>query len=295
MKLLRAATLTVTDPEASAARYVQWLDYAIVERGSLSAELAAAWGCPASADRAYLVLQPASGAEVFVRFVAGDPLDSYRPLRTHGWAALEICVQDVIAVNERMLHSPFEIIGPPRLNTGLPTIHPMQVKGPDGEIVYLTQINGNLPAFDLPRAESLIDRLFILVLACSDMEASIRWFEETTGLRLGERMDIPYTMLANAFDLPLDQRHRIATLVDDRDIFLELDQYPPAATPRDRHDGQLPPGIAICTLSHPDLSAVRGEWITPPARRDGAVYGGRLSGTLRAPDGSLLELVQLPA
>lgn len=295
MKLLRAATLTVTDPEASAARYVQWLNYGIVERGTLSADLAAAWGCTASAGRAYLVLQPASGAEVFLRFVAGDPVDSYRPLRTHGWAALEICVQDVMAVNERMLHSPFEIIGPPRLNTGLPTIHPMQVKGPDGEIVYLTQINGDLPAFDLPRAESLIDRLFILVLACSDMEASIRWFEETTGLRLGERMDIPYTMLANAFDLSLDQRHRIATLVDDRDIFLELDQYPPAATPRARHEGQLPPGIAICTLSHPDLSAVKGEWITPPARRDGAIYAGRLSGTMRAPDGSLLELVQLPA
>lgn len=293
MKLLRAATLTVANPEASAARYVEWLDYSIVEQGSLSADLAAAWGTPASAGRTYIVLQPSSGAPVYLRFVAGDVVPDYRPLRTYGWAAIEICVQDVLKVNERMLNSPFEIIGPPREIDGLPAIFPMQVKGPDGEIVYLTQIRSDLPAFDLPRAESLIDKLFILVMACSDMDASIDWFESVVGLSLGRKMDIVYTMLANAFDLPWEQQHTISTVVHDRDVFLELDQYPPAATPRPAHPGQLPPGIAICTLSHPDLSSVQGDWITPPAIRDGAVYSGRLTGTLRAPDGTLVELVQL--
>ncbi|AUN31202.1 VOC family protein [Niveispirillum cyanobacteriorum] len=293
MKLLRAATLTVADPEASAARYVEWLDYSIIERGTLSPELAAAWGAPDSAGRAYAVLQPSSGADVFLRFVAGDPVHDYRPLRTYGWAAIEICVQDVLKVNERMLNSPFEIIGPPREIDGLPAIYPMQVKGPDGEIVYLTQIRDNLPAFDLPRAASLIDKLFILVLACSDMEASIDWFEKAVGLSLGRKMDIVYTMLGNAFNLPMEQLHTISTVVHERDVFLELDQYPDAATSRPSHSGQLPPGIAICTLSHPDLSTVKGDWITPPTRRDGAVYGGQLTGTLRAPDGTLVELVQL--
>jgi catechol 2,3-dioxygenase-like lactoylglutathione lyase family enzyme len=293
MKLLRAATLTVADPEASAARYVEWLDYSVIERGTLSPALAAAWGAPESAGRAYAVLQPSSGADIFLRFVAGDPVPDYRPLRTYGWAAIEICVQDVLKVNERMLNSPFEIIGPPREIDGLPAIYPMQVKGPDGEIVYLTQIRSDLPAFDLPRAASLIDKLFILVLACSDMEASIDWFEKTVGLSLGRKMDIVYTMLGNAFNLPMEQLHTISTVVHERDVFLELDQYPDAATPRPAHAGQLPPGIAICTLSHPDLSTVKGDWITPPTRRDGAVYGGQLTGTLRAPDGTLVELVQL--
>lgn len=293
MKLLRAATLTVADPEASAARYVEWLDYQIVERGSLSADLAAAWGAPNSAGRPYIILQPSSGAPVFLRFVAGDAVPDYRPLRTYGWAAIEICVQDVLKVNERMLNSPFEIIGPPREIDGLPAIYPMQVKGPDGEIVYLTQIRSDLPAFDLPRAASLIDKLFILVLACSDMDASIDWFEQVVGLSLGRKMDIVYTMLGNAFNLPMEQLHTISTVVHERDVFLELDQYPDAATPRPAHAGQLPPGIAICTLSHPDLSKVKGDWITPPTRRDGAVYGGQTTGTLRAPDGTLVELVQV--
>lgn len=293
MKLLRAATLTVTNPEASAARYIEWLDYNVVERGQLPADLAAAWGTPASAGRAYVVLQPASEASVYLRFVAGDPVPDYRPLRTFGWAAIEICVQDVLKVNERMLNSPFEIIGPPREIEGLPSIHPMQVKGPDGEIVYLTEIRSDLPTFDLPRAASLIDKLFILVMACSDMEASVDWFEKVVGLPLCSKMDIVYTMVANAFNLPVEQKHTISTLMHGRDVFLELDQYPPAATPRPAHPGQLPPGIAICTMSYPDLSTIKGDWITPPVRRDGPVYGGQLTGTLRAPDGTLLELVQL--
>jgi catechol 2,3-dioxygenase-like lactoylglutathione lyase family enzyme len=200
MELLRAATLTVQDPEATAARYGEWLDYSVVERGVVPHDLAVAWGCPASA----VVCRPASGADVFIRFVQGDPPADYRPLRTFGWAAIEICTRDTIAVNARMERSPFEIIGPPRELDGMPAIFPMQVKGPDQEIVYLTQIRENLPAYDLPRADALIDKLFILVLACSDMQASLDWFERELKLSPGRSMDIVYTMIAKAFDLPME-------------------------------------------------------------------------------------------
>lgn len=293
MKLLRAATLTVADPKATAARYAEWLDYVEVESGRLPADLAAAWGCPASAGKTYVVQRPSSGAAVFLRFVEGDPVPAYVPLRTYGWAAVEICVQDVEAVNERMLKSPFEIIGPPRQVPGLPTIYPMQVKGPDQEIVYLTQINGDLPDQDLPRAASLIDKLFILVMAASDLNHSLEWFRDVVGLSFGRSVEIPYTMISKAFGLPMDSKHTLCTMTDERDIFLELDQLPAEATVRPRHDGQLPPGIALCTLLHRDLSSIKADWITPPTVRDGPFYEGRLTGTLRAPDGTLVELVQL--
>src|SRR5690606_18824638 len=96
----------------------------------------------------------------------------YAPLRTFGWAAIEICVQDTLTTFARMSEPdcPFEVIGPPRELDGMPMIFPMQVKGPDGEIVYLTQIRSDPPGMALPRAESAIDRLFILVLACSDLQ-----------------------------------------------------------------------------------------------------------------------------
>lgn len=291
MELLRAATLTVPDPEATAARYGEWFDYAIVERGVVADDLAIAWGCPASAGRDFVVCRPASNAAVLIRFVQGNPPADYLPLRTYGWAAIEICVQDTLAVNARMEGSPFRIIGAPRELDGMPAIFPMQVRGPDQEIVYLTQIRENLPAYDLPRAASPIDKLFIVVLACSNMQASRDWFERELRLSPGPSMDIVYTMIAAAFDLPVEQKHTIATMSHVRDCFLELDQYPDAATPRSTEAGALPPGIAMTTFRHPDFDALTG-WITPPVVRDGIFYGGRRAGTLRAPDGVLVEVIE---
>jgi catechol 2,3-dioxygenase-like lactoylglutathione lyase family enzyme len=292
VKLLRAATLTVADPEGSARRYAEWFGYRILERGHVDVRLAASWAAPRVAGRRFVVLEPASRAPVLLRFIEGDAPAAFRPLRTYGWAALEICVEDVLTVDERLRGSPFEIIGPPREIEGLPSIFPIQVMGPDREIVYLTQIRGDLPSYDLPRAASPIDELFILVLACSDLDASLAWFERHARLSLGRRMRIVYTMLAKSFDLPVSDPHEIATLVHGRDVFLELDQYPAAATPRAAPAGDLPPGISLATLAHPEFGVLPGPWIVPPARRHGTIYGGRLAGTLRAPDGTLLEMVE---
>ena len=293
MKLLRAATLTTPNVDAASARYAKWLDYQVVETGLVDAELAASWGAPASAGRKQAVLQPASGADVFIRFVEGEVPSEYRPLRTYGWAAIEICVQDTLAVNARMEASPFQIIGPPKQLDGLPAIFPMQVRGPDGEIVYLTQIRSDLADYDLPRAASLIDKLFILVLACSDMDASARWFRKTLGIQPGREMEIIYSMINQAFDLPADTRHRLATGIHERDCFLEFDQYPVGATARPGDPLALPPGIAMTTLLHPDIDAIPGDWIVAPAIRSGAIYGGRRAGVLRAPDGTRVEVVAL--
>lgn len=294
MKLLRAATLSVEDPQISAQRYVDWLDYYIVEEGVIGPDLASSWGAPGCAGRTFVTIGPASGANVLIRFIASESVPGYLPLRTYGWAALEICVQDVLRVNERMLRSPFEVIGPPREIEGLPAIYPMQVKGPDQEIVYLTQIRSDLPAFDLPRAASFIDRLFILVLACSDLRNSLRWFERYVRLTLGREMDIVYTMLANSFGLPPTDLHTIATLTHERDVFLECDQYPALATARPARSGELPPGISLATLYHPQFAEIDGPWIAPPVRRDGAIYAGREVGTMRAPDSTLIEIVARP-
>ncbi len=295
MNLLRAATLTVADPEATAARYAQWMDYAVVERGRLDPDLAASWGAPASANREMVVCRPASGADVFLRFVQGEPPADYRPLRTFGWAALEICVSDTLAVAERMAASPFEVIGPPRELDGMPEIFPMQVRGPDQEIVYLTQIRSQPKGVRLAQAQSLIDRLFILVLASADLTATRAWFAETLGLTVHDEVAIRYTMISKAFDLPPETKHAIATAGHGVDTFLEFDQYPDAATPRPCWPDQLPPGVALATLAHPDLNAVTAPFVTPPRPRPGLIYGGRRHATVRTPDGALVELVEASA
>ena len=294
MKLLRAATLTTSDLNAAIARYRDYLDYTVIEEGKVAADLAASWGCPNSAGQPYAILEPASGTDIYIRFVEQPAHPDYKPLRSYGWAAIEICVTDVLKANDRVTQagSPFEVIGPPREIEGLPAIYPMQIKGPDGEIVYLTQIRDDLPAYDLPRASTLIDKLFILVMACSDMRASNAWMEKHVGVQMGREMDIVYTMLAGAFGTPMDELHTISTMIHGRDVFLELDQYPKAATPRPHHPGMLVPGCAIGTLFHPDFDSLPGPWITPPERRDGPIYKGKRVATVRDLDGALIEMVE---
>ncbi len=294
---MRAATLSVADLDRSVDLYCEWLDYRVEEQRELDSQLAASWGAPHAAGRRYAVLRPASGHDIFIRVVENRIHPDFVALRTYGWAAIEVCVEDVLAANERILKSPFEVIGPPKEIDGLPAIFPMQMKGPDEEIVYLTQIRDDLPAFDLPRAEALIDRLFILVMACSDMKASLTWMRDHIRIDIGrDEMEIVYTMLANAFDLPHEQLHVISTMVHEKDVFLELDQMPPQATARPHYDGELPQGVAIGTFWHPEFDAIDDKcahlWITPPAVHDSVVYGGKRAGTLRAPDGTLVEIVE---
>ena len=293
MHLLKAGTISVADLGRSRDLYEHWLDYRTLEQGKVEPALAASWGASGTAGAPCAVLQPASGAEIYLRLVQAPPVPGFRPLVTYGWAALEFCVQDVLAVNERMLESPFEIIGPPRRIEGLDAIYPMQVRGPDGEICYFTQINSDLPEFKLPRAKAFIDHLFINVLAASDMRAAQRWMVQHLGFAIGrEAMEIVYTMLAKAFGTPMDQLHTISTMVHGKDVFLEVDQMPPQAAARPRHEGLLPPGVALTTFKITDLDAVTAPFITSPETYGSVLYQGRRSATVEDLDGTLFELVE---
>ena len=296
MRLMRAATLTVSDLERSQSLYCDWLDYSCVETGIVDKGLAQSWNAPRTTGQKYCVLQPASGANVFIRMIEQPVVPEYRALRSYGWAAIEICNQDTLAVNERMEKSPFEIIGPPKELDGMPTIFPMQVKGPDQEIVYFTEIRADLEMYDLPRAESLIDKLFILVIACRDIEETGAWLEKHLLIDKGRDIEIIYTMINQAFGLPMETKHAITTLKHGRDVFLEIDTYPEEAIDRPQHDGMLPPCAAIGSFVHPNFDALervnKTHWITPPQTRDGIIYNGKRAATLRSPDGTLIEMIE---
>lgn len=292
MTLLKCATHVVADLGAAVERYSDWMDYKVVEQGVVPGDLAAAWQAPASTGRAYALMQPASGDQVFLRFVEGDPVPEYKPIRTWGWAAIELCVTDVQTVNERMIASPFDVIGPPKLLDGFSTVTPMQVRGADLETVYLTQINEPGPGTGLPEPKSLIDRPFIMVLACADLAKSMAWVREVLGFPMIDPVAINYSMISMAFDLPEGEKITLTTAKGGGQSFLELDQYPAAATERPRHPGALPPGVAITTMLYPDFNRLEPHWASPPAVREGVLYGGRRSGVLLTPEGALLEVIE---
>lgn len=296
MHLIRGATLTVADIARSETLYCETLAYTCIERGEISVDLAQSWGAPKTAGQPYAVLQPASGRDVFIRLIQQPAVPDYTALTSYGWAAIEICNQDTLAVNKIMEASAFDIIGPPKQLDGMPAIFPMQVKGPDQEIVYLTEIRDNMPDYDLPRAESFIDHLFILVMACSDMEATGAWLEKHMLIEKGRSLEIIYSMINNAFDLPPETKHALATLKHGDDVFLEIDRYPDAATPRPAQADMLAPCVAIGSFVHPDFEGLMGvnadHWLVPPALRAGVMYQGKRVGVLRDPDGTLIEMIE---
>jgi catechol 2,3-dioxygenase-like lactoylglutathione lyase family enzyme len=291
MTLLKCATHVVADVAASAALYTQWMGYGVVEQGVVDADLAALWQAPASAGQPYALLQPDSGAQTFLRFVQGSPVADYEPIRSYGWAAIELCVTDVDVVNEAMIASPFEVIGPPKNLDGFATVKPMQVKGPDKEVVYLTQMLVSGPEHGLPSPQSLVDRPFIMVLACPDLRKSTAWVRDVLGLEVIEPVAIHYSMISKSFGLPEGQKVELVTGKWNGEVFIELDQYPEGATTRPHVAGQLPPGVAITTMAHPDFARLAGHWAVEPVVREGVLYAGRKVGMLRTPEGALLEVI----
>ena len=69
---LKMGTIGAPDLAPIEQWYGEWLGYGVVERGEVAANLAASWGAPDVAGRPYIVMQPESGADVFIRAVEND-------------------------------------------------------------------------------------------------------------------------------------------------------------------------------------------------------------------------------
>jgi hypothetical protein len=285
--------VTTPDLDSALADYAGVLGLTIVERGRLAPDLAASWGCPASAGAPMAVLQPISGNPCFIRLVEQAVPPAFKPTTSYGWAAYELTVQDVFGWPTRLDGSGFAIVGPPKELEGLPYFVPMQVTGRGDEMIYLNEVRSNTPSSDLPMADCLTDRIFICILAARDRAATCAWYARTLGLNLGDTYTLAYSMINTAFGLPADHMSQLTMVQNGRMTILEVDDYPPQTIERPRDAGRLPPGNALVTLAIDSLDRPGLDWITPPAVREGPPYFGRRSGTLLGPSGELLELVEI--
>ena len=284
---IRAVTYTTPDLRAVEDSYSRWLDYRVVARGEVPADVADRWRAPEMARRPVLTLAPASGERVYLRFVAASEAAGWKALVTHGWNVSEIIVQDVDALAARLAGSPFRIIGPPASLQRFPMIRAMQALGPAGECLYFTQV-GQGSGLDLATARSFVGRVFIVVVGGPDLDALFR----------------SYTVFANVVDPPVSTRVRVISLVNDLPpeteyrhgllklgggALIELDQYPAATRPRALVRGALPAGMAMVTFAVDMLPRV-----------DGASSAGRVflpdddapAMIMRGAVGELIELME---
>ncbi len=285
--------ITTPDLDAALADYHGCLGLDIVEEGKLDARLAASWGCPHSAGAPYALLRPQSGAHCFIRLVEAPVPDDFKPTRTYGWAAYELTVKDVFGWPDRLQGSGFTIVGPPKALEGMPSFIPMQVTGRGREMIYLNEVADNMPTSDLPKAQSLTDHIFIVILATPDREASLKWYEKALNLDISSSYTLAYSMINKAFGLADDYRTTITMVQKGRLPIVEVDDYPAEATERQGDPQSLPPGNAMIALAVDDLDALDVAFFTAPAVHDGPLYGGRRSATVKGLAGERIELIEI--
>ena len=285
--------VTVPDLTSALADYRDVLGLTEIDRGELTADLAENWGCPNNKGSATAVLQPESGAECYIRLVEQPDHADFKPTTTFGWAAYELTVKDVFGWPDRLDGSGFDIVGPPKELAGLPYFVPMQVLGTGREMVYLNEVRENTPSSDLPKARSMTDHMFIVILATPDRAESVRWYCDNLSLNQGDTYTLEYSMINTAFDKPAGTVSDLTMVQKNRLPISEVDEYPAEAQQRLRHTGMLPPGNALVTLTVESFDDISVDWIMPPTARDGALYKGRRAGTVHGPAGELLELVEL--
>lgn len=289
---IMGGVVVTPDLATSLADYQGRLGLDLVEQGSLPADLAASWGCPASAGAAYAMLRPQSGAHCFIRLVEQPDHPDFKPTTTYGWAAYELTVKDVFGWPGRLEGSGFRVIGPPREIAGLPYFIPMQVLGRGDEMIYLNEVAMDTPSSDLPKAHSLTDHIFIVILAAKDRMASVDWYRHALRLDEGESYTLEYTMINAAFGKPAGTQSVITMVQNERLPILEIDDYPKEATVRPHHAEMLPPGNALVTLAVESFDDLDVDFIAPPVLRHGDLYMGNMVATVRGPSGELVELIE---
>lgn len=287
---LIGATLTMPDPAAVAENYVRHFGYRIDSTGTVDAATAKVWGAPKQEGAQTIILRATSGLPQWLRFVE-HPERHAQPLLTLGWNAIELSVKAVDTLKAPLEGTPFKwLSGPHFLSGGTSTIKAMQVEGPAGEVVYLTQIPDDPDKKHLPKAKVPVDRLFIVVLGTADSRAAQRWYMDRFDVIERPYRETPIKCINKAHGRPENALSSLASVSLKEDGMFEIDGYPATAVPRPVKEGYLPAGFAMVTAAATGLApwlTLRGG--TAPADRD--LHMGRTKiATITGPAGEVVEL-----
>lgn len=277
------AMMTFSSPDLDAvqARYEEHLGYQLRESGIVSPALAESWGAPAVGGRPYLLLGPESGARVYLRVVEGPALPKdLNPLDTYGWTTAEIIGKDAYTLSARLKASPFVEETPNRVIRLDFSDHitNFRVVGPDGEALYLSQVDGEVPGIPIASANSFVDKIVMTVNTSKEPRKAQIFYE-------------------NLFQVPGiapfqigDGELHIVNLPGG--CIVELDSPKENTSVRPIQPGELPPGMAIATYYMDSLDRDDLEYIAEPAVFEESPYVKRRAATLLGPSGELVELLE---
>lgn len=291
------ACVTVRTPSLAAteAAYGEFLHYRVVSRKPVSRFQAELWGVANLAGTPALLMAPAAATDFVFRFIELPAEPGYRAFRRHGWHAAELIVARVDPLAIQLRNSPFEIVSPPLDLSFCPDIRAMQIRGPGGEILYLTEFKKPVPGLDSPPARCAVDRTFIVIVGGSSLDAMQGYFNTAFGVPKTPAMESRVQTMALEFGLSREHRFRIAALPLVDRCYIEADEMPPNAQPLPGDQRELPAGIAMVSF-FAQASAVEQAGGSPfNLPMDGPPYAGASSvACVRGAGGELLELISRP-
>lgn len=224
---------------------------------------AANWGELASeaahSDRYRSVWLAVEGAEAWLRLLEIPEATMRRRFGRTGWFSLEVATNDVFRLAEVIDRAPgFEhIAGPAPLDVSEHIIA-MQVAGPSGELYYFTEVQRELPPFDLYQPTRLLDRLFIAVSSVRSRSDTLAFWSELTGID-GLSFETRINILNRGLGLAPDHRMPVATMQLAAGSLIEIDQIPQAS--------YIPPvgaGIPAQGIAQISMVGSKDCWLTGP-------------------------------
>lgn len=292
VSLILIITVGTPDVDATQRAYSQWLDYTVESRGEVSPELATMWNTPKMAGRNYVLMQPKSKENIYLRFVQVDALDGYVPMKTFGWNAIELLVQDpddLAAKFTAAADSPFRIVGPPRPLGPNSPIRAMQVIGPGNETLYLSRVPAD---FRGGPATTPVDRPFIMITGGPNIDAIRGFYKNVLGVDSSEPVMARMTVLNKAHGLDVETTHPLAMARLSPKYAIEIDGYPPTAIERTVRPGELPAAISMVSMMVKSLDDVKAPLLAPATRIADKPYSGRRAAVVRGGAGELIELIE---
>lgn len=250
MQLGRITAVTITSPDLDRVIdiYSKYLGYRLISSTTVSAEQAKIWDAENIEGSRMIFMSPESSNDFFFRFIEQDIDEDYVPFGTYGWNAAELIVRDVDQSAEKLIGSPFEVIGEPADLSFTDQIRAMQILGPSKEIIYLTQFKSKLDEFDSPSPRCDIDQTFIVILAGENLDQMQSFLHQELSVKKAAPMQSRIRAISKVFDLPEDTKYKSAALAIRDQSLIELDEMPSKAGPRTCRPGYLPSGISIVSF-----------------------------------------------
>ena len=152
------------------------------------------------------------------------------PFATPGWSAMEVLVKDLDVLFEQ-LPAALRVLNPPAALSFSDQIRAMQVAGPAGELIYFTEVSGEVPGFALPKPARQVNQCFVMINAVTDIQQSIAFYARLLQCEPPSPMPARVSILSRTNGLDEEHRHDIAPVALGPGQLFELDQW--VARPQD--------------------------------------------------------------